>query len=230
MTGELKSMSSNSFRMIQGEYGAFFRNDGRNLYLLVTNAGDQNGTYNSLRPLSVNLSTGQCDISGKAVMDGDGNVISATYATRTEPTFIGGIEISGDTPYIDFHFSGDQGDYTSRIRETSKGTVTLYGNLVVSGSVSANGGGVTAYPNYAAGVDITSTYNSAPYQFTFSKDGWLFIRALRNNTIYISNGYVVAASSTSEDCILIPVRAGDVIRGGQDGDGKADIAMFYPNR
>ena len=45
-------------RMIGGSYGAFFRNDGGNTYLLLTAAGDQYGAWNGLRPLYVN------DVSG----------------------------------------------------------------------------------------------------------------------------------------------------------------------
>ena len=86
--------------MIQGEYGTFFRNDGRNLYILLTNAGDQNGSYNDFRPLTINLSTGQCDINGRAVLDGSGNNIAESYVVKNHPTFNSGIEISGDLPYI----------------------------------------------------------------------------------------------------------------------------------
>ncbi len=47
------------FRMISGNYGAFFRNDGSNTYLLLTASGDQYGSWNTLRPFSVSNSTGQ---------------------------------------------------------------------------------------------------------------------------------------------------------------------------
>ncbi|MCM7860845.1 hypothetical protein M8S86_22795, partial [Enterobacter hormaechei] len=36
----------------------FWRNDGNNLYLMLTNKGDAYGSYNALRPLWVNLATG----------------------------------------------------------------------------------------------------------------------------------------------------------------------------
>ena len=51
-------------------------------------------------------------------------------------TFKAGIELSADTPYIDFHYSKSSDDYTSRIIESSSGTLTVTGNLVVSGSFS----------------------------------------------------------------------------------------------
>jgi phage-related tail fiber protein len=56
---EVQSTSSNSFRSVYGNYGAFWRNDGTNHYLMFTNSGDQYGGYNSLRPIQVSLATGR---------------------------------------------------------------------------------------------------------------------------------------------------------------------------
>ncbi|KTQ60369.1 hypothetical protein NS29R_01250 [Enterobacter hormaechei subsp. xiangfangensis] len=55
---EFQSTSANSFRIAYGDYGTFWRNDGNNLYLMLTNKGDAYGSYNALRPLWVNLATG----------------------------------------------------------------------------------------------------------------------------------------------------------------------------
>ncbi len=57
-SGEIISTSMDAFRMVAGNYGAYWRFDGTNLYLLFTNSGDQYGTYNSLRPLTVNVNGG----------------------------------------------------------------------------------------------------------------------------------------------------------------------------
>ncbi|MFZ4170915.1 hypothetical protein ACEV60_19965 [Enterobacter ludwigii] len=42
-----------------GGYGTFWRNDGTNLYLMLTNNGDPYGNYNNLRPLRVSVATGE---------------------------------------------------------------------------------------------------------------------------------------------------------------------------
>lgn len=55
---EVISTSANAFRMVQGSYGAFFRNDGANIYLLFTNSNNQYGNWSSLRPMSFALSNG----------------------------------------------------------------------------------------------------------------------------------------------------------------------------
>ncbi|ELE9727871.1 phage tail protein [Enterobacter kobei] len=55
---EVQSANANSFRIAYGDYGTFWRNDGSNLYLMLTNKGDAYGAYNALRPLRVSLETG----------------------------------------------------------------------------------------------------------------------------------------------------------------------------
>ncbi len=56
--GEVIATSGNAFRVVQGNYGAFFRMDGNNFYLLFTDKNDQYGTWNSLRPLYIDNATG----------------------------------------------------------------------------------------------------------------------------------------------------------------------------
>jgi hypothetical protein len=55
---EIQSTIANNFRIAYGDYGSFWRNDGSNLYLMLTNKGDAYGAYNALRPLRVSLETG----------------------------------------------------------------------------------------------------------------------------------------------------------------------------
>ncbi|WP_411696578.1 phage tail-collar fiber domain-containing protein [Enterobacter pasteurii] len=62
-SGEFISRYANGFRIAYGNYGAFWRNDGGSLYLLLTNSGDSLGTFNSLRPFTVSLGTGDITIN-----------------------------------------------------------------------------------------------------------------------------------------------------------------------
>ena len=66
-SGEFVSRSANGFRIAYGSYGAFWRNDGGSLYLLVTNSGDSLGTFNSLRPFTVSLATGDITMNKLAL-------------------------------------------------------------------------------------------------------------------------------------------------------------------
>lgn len=58
VNAEVQAASANGFRIAYGDYGTFWRNDGYNLYLMLTNKGDAYGAYNALRPLRVSLETG----------------------------------------------------------------------------------------------------------------------------------------------------------------------------
>lgn len=56
--GDLITTAANGFRMVQGNYGFFLRQDGGNLWFMLTNSGDQYGGYNSKRPMRIELPTG----------------------------------------------------------------------------------------------------------------------------------------------------------------------------
>ena len=74
---EIQTTSANAFRIVAGNYGVFLRNDGSDTYFLITNSGDQYGSWNSLRPFSFSNSTGLCSINGNL----NGNATTATTAS-----------------------------------------------------------------------------------------------------------------------------------------------------
>ena len=65
--GQYYSANSNAFRMIYGNYGAFWRNDGQKVYLLSTAENDRFGGWNGNRPFIYDLTI------GKVTLGGDGN-------------------------------------------------------------------------------------------------------------------------------------------------------------
>lgn len=75
------SSASGQFRAIYGNYGTILRNDGINFYILTTgNVGNpSSASFNSLRPFSINVSTGSVSIdgtgSGGTTIGGNLNVI-----------------------------------------------------------------------------------------------------------------------------------------------------------
>lgn len=81
-SGEFISRSANGFRIAYGNYGAFWRNDGGSLYLLLTNSGDSLGTFNSLRPFTVSLGTG--DITINKLTLANYASFDARYYTKTQ--------------------------------------------------------------------------------------------------------------------------------------------------
>lgn len=69
--GEIVSKSGNGFRIVQGDYGFFILNDGSNTYFMLTNSGDSLGTWNSLRPLTINNASGAVSIGNGLNVTGD---------------------------------------------------------------------------------------------------------------------------------------------------------------
>lgn len=57
-SAEIQSTTQDNYRIISGDYGIYWRQDGNSLYLMLTNAGDQYGGYNGFRPIRVDLANG----------------------------------------------------------------------------------------------------------------------------------------------------------------------------
>ncbi|RLM08707.1 hypothetical protein BIY27_16815 [Gibbsiella quercinecans] len=82
---EVVSKSANGFRLAYGNTGVMLRNDGKDFYALTTASGQaQDGQWNTLRPLSFNLSTGRVslrngvDISGGALVSHNAGIAAKT--------------------------------------------------------------------------------------------------------------------------------------------------------
>ncbi|UUL29319.1 prophage tail fiber N-terminal domain-containing protein [Escherichia albertii] len=77
-TDEIVARGGNQIRMIGGEYGALWRNDGAKTYLLLTNQGDVYGGWNALRPFAIDNATGELVIGTKLSASLNGNALTAT--------------------------------------------------------------------------------------------------------------------------------------------------------
>ncbi|AML59959.1 Phage tail fiber protein [Serratia rubidaea] len=92
-SAEIQSTEPNNYRSIGGDYGTFWRNDGNSLYLMLTNAKDQYGGFNDMRPLYVNIKNGAVtmghDVSingrlnvGPAIHSSDGNIMGSRWGNK----------------------------------------------------------------------------------------------------------------------------------------------------
>ncbi|HAK9808377.1 TPA: phage tail protein [Escherichia coli] len=88
-TGEIISKSANGLRIAYGNYGFFIRNDGSNTYFMLTDSGDSLGTYNSLRPLTINNANG-------AVSIGNGLTVYGSVGLGTANALGGNSIVLGD--------------------------------------------------------------------------------------------------------------------------------------
>ncbi|HAN7646865.1 TPA: tail fiber domain-containing protein [Escherichia coli] len=94
--GQYYSANADAFRMIYGNYGAFWRNDGGCVYLLSTAENDKYGGWNGYRPFIYNLG------NGNVMLGGDGNEAALTLERASKAA-----RFSGDV-YVEkgfLHFS-----------------------------------------------------------------------------------------------------------------------------
>ncbi|EON5751289.1 tail fiber domain-containing protein, partial [Escherichia coli] len=101
--GQYYSANSDAFRMIYGNYGAFWRNDGQNVYLLSTAENDRFGGWNGYRPFIYNLD------NGNVTLGGDGNEGALTLERASKAA-----RFSNDVYIKKGHLTFDAGRLGSR--------------------------------------------------------------------------------------------------------------------
>jgi hypothetical protein len=86
VNGEItsRSTSAGSFRLWGTSYSSFLRNDNMDFYILLTNAGNPDGGWNGLRPLQINLATGNTYIGKALTVLHEGNVGIGTTTPGTK--------------------------------------------------------------------------------------------------------------------------------------------------
>lgn len=96
-SGEIRSGAANAFRAVNTKASFIIRNDGSSTYFLLTDADKPYDTYNSLRPLYINNSTGIVTMSNGTNIGGILNVTNSTDATTTTAAAIktsGGLAVA----------------------------------------------------------------------------------------------------------------------------------------
>ncbi|PEH74289.1 tail fiber domain-containing protein [Edwardsiella tarda] len=93
-TGGAVTTNADFIRAKQGRYGLIHRQDGLRYYMLMTNADDQDGTWNNLRPFCLDLQNGRIEMNNGVTIDGE-LVSSGTIQDRTANN-VYGIESMGN--------------------------------------------------------------------------------------------------------------------------------------
>lgn len=78
---EIQITAANALRMVQGNYGLIYRQDGSDLYLLTTASGDPYGSWSALRPFSVNMGNGKVTMQNGCFINGGGEVDGRFYVS-----------------------------------------------------------------------------------------------------------------------------------------------------
>ncbi|WP_230373209.1 phage tail-collar fiber domain-containing protein [Enterobacter cloacae] len=161
-SGEIISRNANGLRIAYGNYGTFWRNDGGNLFLMITNSGDQLGSYNSLRPFVVNLASGDVTINKLALANYAS--FDARYYTKAQSD-AGYMAKTG--AYTKTESDGrfqPKGSYTPAGQAYTKAeSDSRYITQVRLGSVTSSGQIGNANLNYGNGIVLTGIYGSANY-------------------------------------------------------------------
>ncbi|MGT5623451.1 phage tail fiber protein [Escherichia coli] len=101
--GQYYSANSDAYRMIFGNYGAFWRNDGTKVYLLSTAENDRFGGWNGYRPFIYDLTSGNVQLGG----DGNEEALTLERASRAA-------RFSNDVYIKKGHLTFDAGRLNSR--------------------------------------------------------------------------------------------------------------------
>lgn len=91
----------------------------------------------------------------------DGTVTAATYKSGKSMFQDGQLELSGATPYIDFHYNNSTADYTHRIIAATANRMDITTNLQVNGVLSTNAAYLeTSNPGFKTGNVIFRATNT----------------------------------------------------------------------
>ncbi|EKQ8847359.1 tail fiber protein [Escherichia coli] len=139
-SGEIISKYANGFRIAYGSFGFFIRNDGSNTYFMLTASGDTLGSWNGLRPITINNTSGAVSIgNGLNVTGGVNGSLNGNASTATK------LQTARNINGVKFDGSGDININTL----VSRGRVTA-----LSGSAQATAG-IQMYEAYSNSYPTT---------------------------------------------------------------------------
>jgi hypothetical protein len=79
VNGDVASRSANAFRMRGPTYSTIFRQDGTDAWILVTNSGDPDGSFNGFRPFNIHCADGSVTIGTGLNLSGLPGTTSGSY-------------------------------------------------------------------------------------------------------------------------------------------------------
>ena len=201
-TSEIKVQGSpNAYRIVGASYGSFWRQDEKNLYLMLTDAGDPTGAWNNLRPFMLDLATGAIKTITPDSSSNDTTVATTAWATNKFLPIAGGtmngtlkfsatvatqkttdnsyVEFRGATSYLNGAYlrldgkdSGQPGRFTLATGDGSK-NIALKGST--DGGLEWNGQSVAAM-SMPSGAYTNLTLGASNTEYTAPADGWYVVR------------------------------------------------------
>lgn len=150
-TGQIIGTNADNFRIVSGNYGAFWRNDGTTYYLMLTDSGNQYGNWNSFRPFQVGVANGYVTMGAQGVTIQGGCTFNSAISVAGTSTFTGAATFNGSAYNNNWWRStGSTGwynqDFGGGIMMQDTTWVRIFGSkaFLVSNDIAATGN-VTAY-------------------------------------------------------------------------------------
>ena len=143
--GELQLPASSSYghiRFVHSTYSSFFKNNGTDTYLFLTDSGDPYGSFNTLRPFSINHSTG-------LLSSQNGQVFSGGMSVSNGLTVNGGLTVHNTM--------------TANNGLTVTGGATITNGLTVNGGLTTDTITANQYTYLNGGATITGALLSSAY-------------------------------------------------------------------
>ncbi len=251
---EVISTGSNGFRITQGNFGTFFRNDGTSFYLLSTASGSPYGSWNSLRPFTYTLATGAVSIDGT----GAGTTLGGSLYVSSSTTLNGSVGINGYTT-INNGLTLNAGDLTVYRPGGTTGVVFLNSaqnrylyydgssyqmpssQLYVNGQLSLNLGNYNSYAPTLTGGNASGNWNINSVnitQYTINQSLgvdnsptfhtlYSYIMYDRNdNSYYIDPGSTSRLNDIRPNIMYLPNNTGYRLWGGA-GDPSCRVGAVY---
>lgn len=149
---QIVSATPDTFRIISGAYGVFQRFDGTNHYFMVTNANDQAGTWNNLRPLSFSAKTGDVNVGHLLTVSGNATMFQqlsvSGNVTMNQQLSVGGnvtmnqqLNVAGSVVCGDRVYTGNGGSFVQNDGNLYGGVWGGYLNNWIDGKFVSRGAG-----------------------------------------------------------------------------------------
>lgn len=210
-SGEIISKYANGFRIAYGSFGFFIRNDGSNTYFMLTASGDTLGSWNGLRPITINNTSGAVSIgNGLNVTGGVNGSLNGNASTATK------LQTARNINGVKFDGSGDININTlvSRGRVTALSGSTQ-GTAGIQMYEAYNNGYPTAYGNIlhmkGAGA-IGEGEMLVGWSGTDGAHAPVYVRSRRDTSTANWSGwaqvYTTAHKPTAADVGALPISGG----------------------
>ncbi len=241
-SGEIISKYANGFRIAYGSFGFFIRNDGSNTYFMLTASGDTLGSWNGLRPITINNTSGAVSIgNGLNVTGGVNGSLNGNASTATK------LQTARNINGVKFDGSGDININTlvSRGRVTAlsgstQGTAgiqmyeaynnsypTTYGNVLhMKGASAAGEGELLIGWSGTDGAHAPVYVRSRRDTSTANWSGWAQIYTTAHKPTAADVGALPSGGGTLSGALTLSMAAPSVQLRGQGTDTRQYIMAY----